>query len=447
MRIIIAGLGEVGMHLAQMLAQNRHDIVAIDPHAENLARLSEVSDVITIQGSSISLDTLEQAEIDRSDLFVAVASLEETNITASLLAKRLGAKRVIARIDNNEYLRPENQQYFQSLGIDTLIYPEKLASQVIIGLLGAGGTLEYMGFGDGSLALSSFRISQGLWMAGQSLEEIDNHYPTIDFRIIAITRRGDTIIPRGDTLLYDQDTVHVLSTPRGIEQWRRMVGETRFSIENLIVVGASRMGLRTCLDLEHSVKNIKLIERDRAKSEHAASLCTHTLVINGDGRDTDLLIREGLEYADAFVAVTGNSETNILTCMAARRSGVKQIIAEVENIDYIALAESIGVDSVVNKKQIAAAQIFRYTMGRHMASIRYLTGTDAEVAEFIVKEGAPATRGRLKDLHFPPNALVGGIMRGQGSFIAVGDSQIVPGDRVVVFSLGSSMDRLERLFG
>lgn len=435
------------MHLARMLAQNHHDIVAIDPNQENLTRLTEDADVITLQGSAVSLGILEQAEVSRADLFVAVASLEETNVIAALLAKRMGAKRVIARIDNNEYLKRENLQHFLDLGIDRLIYPEKLASQVIIGLLGAGGTLEYMGFGDGSLALSSFRITQGLWMAGRSIEELDNHYPTISFRIMAITRAGETIIPRGETLLYDQDTVHVISTPKGIEQWRSLVGESRFSIENLIVVGASRMGIRTCLDLEGSVKNIKLIERDKAKCEYAGSICPHTLVINGDGRDTDLLIREGLEYADAFVAVTGNSETNILTCMAAKRSGVKQIIAEVENIDYIALAESIGVDTVVNKKQIAAAQIFRHTMGQHMASIRYLTGTDAEVAEFVVKPNARATRGRLKDLHFPPNALVGGIMRGNSSFIAVGDSQIAPGDRVVVISMGSSMDRLEKFFG
>lgn len=447
MRIVVTGIGEVGTHLASMLAHRYHEVVAIDADSASLERLLRLADVETHEGSAISLEVLASAGVGRADLFVAVAPLEETNIISSLLAKRLGAKRVVARIDSNEYLKPATQGLFEEMGIDSFIYPEKLASQVIIGMLGEGGTLEYMGFGDGSLSLSSFRIPGGQWMVGRTLEEIDQRYATIDFRVVAVTRAGETLIARGDTRLYEQDMVYVISTPRGIARWRSLLGESRFKVDHVMVVGASRMGVRTCLDLEGRVKSIKLVEINKAKCEYVSSVCEKTLVLHGDGRDTDLLLREGLERMDAFVSVTGSAETNILTSMAAQRAGVKQVITEVENFDYIALAESIGLDAVINKKLITASRIFRYTMGEHLASIRYLSGTDAEVAEFIAKEGSMATRGRLKDLHFPSQAVVGGIFRGGQSFIALGDTQIMAGDRVVVFAMASSMDRLKRFFG
>lgn len=446
MRIIVAGIGEVGTHLAAMLANSYHDIVAIDPNPELLEKLQREADLITLEGSASSLVTLKQAEVGKADLFIAVAHLEDTNITSAILAKRLGAKRVVARIDNNEYLQAENLALFREMGIDSLIYPEKLASQVVIGLLGEAGSLEYIDFANGKLVLSAFKLENEMPFVGQTLEQIDRALEEIAFRAVAISREGETIIPKGDARLVAGDIIYIISNQKGIEAWRRLIGTSAFRVDNLMVLGGSRIGIRTCLDLEGRVKNITLIESDRAKCEKIEPLFKKTLLINGDGRDTDLLLEEGLENVDSFVAVTGNSETNILACMAARRAGVKQIIAEVENLDYIALAESIGIDAVVNKKLITASRIFRYTMGGDISTIHCLTGSDAEVLEFIVRENAPVTRGRVKDLNMPRHTIIGGVIRGDRAFIAVGDTRIERGDRVVVFTAGTSNERLTKFF-
>jgi len=446
MRIIVAGIGEVGRHLAAMLANSYHDIVAIDPLASNLNALQDKADLVTVQGSATSPTILQSAEVGKTDLFVAVASAEETNIISAAMAKKLGAKRVVARIDNNEYLTPHNQDLFTSLGIDSLIYPEKLASQAVIGLLGEGGAMAYIHFAQGKLTLAAYRIETTMPYIGLTLAQIRKHYDNLNFLVVAIARDGETIIPSGEDTLRPGDLIHVISTPRGVDEWRRITGSSAFSVNNLFVLGASRMGIRTCLDLEGKVKKIKLFESDREKCERIAPLFRQTTLVHGDGRNTDFLLAEGLEEADAFAAMTGSSETNILTCLAARRAGVRQIIAEVENLDYITLAESIGIDSVVNKKLITASRIFRYTMGGDVSSMRYLTGSDAEVFEFVAKAGSPATRGRIKDLHIPPLTIAGGIIRGDSAFIATGETIIQPGDRVIVFTTSFAAGKVARFF-
>lgn len=439
-------MGEVGTHLAEMLAESYHDIVAIDPDSANLARLEQEVDLVTVAGSASSISVLQHANVDKADLFIAVATSEDTNITSALLAKRLGARRVVARVDNNEYLQANHLAMFREMGIDSLIYPEKLASQAVIGLLGESGAMEYIDFSRGRLVLSAFRIETDMPYVGVPLSEVARREEALTFRVVAIAREGETVIPKGDDRMAAGDLVYIISNQKGIETWRRLIESSTFRVNHLMVLGGSRIGVRTCLDLEGRIKQITLIESDREKCERLAPLFKETLLINGDGRNTDLLTAEGLDSVDSFVAVTGNSGTNIMACMAAQRAGVKQTIAEVENLDYIALAESIGIDSVVNKKLITASRIYRYTMGGDIASMRSLTGTEAQVLEFTAKENSPVTRGRLKDLHFPRNTIAGGVIRGDRAFIAMGDTRVERGDRVVVFTLNPSMERVAKFF-
>ena len=446
MRIIVAGIGEVGTHLAHMLSGGVDDIIAIDPLPEHLRHLETMADLVTIEGSAASIAVLKAAEIEKCDLFIAVAHYEETNIISAILAKKLGAKKVIARVDSNELLTPENQQHFKELGIDSLIYPEKLASQVIIGLLGSVGTVEYVDFSNGQLVLAALKAEHDMKYIGRTLQDVARMHQGDKFRIVAILRDGNTIIPYGDEMLLQGDMLYIISSKAGIATWRNLLGASKMQVDNLMVLGASRIGMRTCLDLEGTVKNIKLIESDREKCERLAPLFTSTIWVNGDGRDRELLLDEGLEHMDAFVAATGNSETNIMACLMARKAGVPQIIAEVENIDYISLAEGIGIDSVVNKKLITASRIFQFTMGSTISSMRCLTNLDAEVLEYVARDGAPATRGRIKDLNFPRLTIAGGIIRGGDAFIATGETQIQTGDRVVIFTLNPAHDRLDRFF-
>lgn len=445
MNIIIAGAGEVGIHLAKMLSQEYHDIVVIDPDTEKLAQLSSSADLLVVEGSATSIAALKEANIKKADLFVAVTSSENANILSATLAKRLGAKKVIARIDNNEYLLPNNKDVFLNLGVDSLIYPEKLAAREVINLLGHTSSTEFVDFSGGKLSLAVMRLEEDAPVIDLTLLQTTKENQNLEFRAVAISRDGETIIPRGSDQFKVNDLVYVITNQRGVKEMLEYSGKTNIEVHNLMILGGGRIGVRIASELEKDV-NVKIIEYDREESIRLANYFKNALVIHGDGRDTELLMQEGLQYMDAFVAVTGNSETNILTCLAAKRLGVKKTIAEVENFDYIQLAESMGVDTVINKKLITASRIFRYTMSTEVSAIKCLTGSDAEVLEFIVKPNAPVTKGKIKDINFPKDAIIGGVVRGDASFIAKGITEIKAYDRVVVFALPSAINRIGKFF-
>ncbi len=445
MNIIIVGAGEVGTHLATMLAKEYHDVVVIDPDAEMLSQVAATTDVVTFQGSATSISVLKDANIKKADLFIAVAHSEETNIVSATLAKRLGAKKVIARIDKNEYLQPNNKEIFLNLGIDSLIYPERLAAREVVTLLGQTSSTEFVDFSGGKLSLIVFRLEEDSPVIDNTLLQATRNIQNLDYRAVAISREGETIIPRGNDQFKYNDLVYVIANQSGIKGMMEHSGKKNIDVNNLMILGGSRIAIHIANELEKSM-NVKLIEVDKEKSQKLASQFKNALVINGDGRNTDLLIEEGLPYMDAFVAVTGNSETNILSCIVAKRLGVKKTIAEIENINYIRLAESIGVDTVINKKLITASRIFRYTMSTDVSTIKCLTGSEAEVLEFIVKPGSPITKGKLKHVSFPKDAIVGGVVRGDTAFIAKGDSEIKPYDRVVVFALPSAINKVGKFF-
>lgn len=445
MNIIIVGAGEVGTHLATMLAKEYHDVVVIDPDAEMLSQVAATTDVVTLQGSATSISILKEANIKKADLFIAVAHSEETNIVSATLAKRLGAKKVIARIDKNEYLQPNNKEIFLNLGIDSLIYPERLAAREVITLLGQTSSTEFVDFSGGKLSLIVFRLEEDSPVIDNTLLQATKNIQNLDYRAVAISREGETLIPRGNDQFKFNDLVYVIANQGGIKDMMEHSGKKNIDVNNLMILGGSRIAIHIANELEKSM-NVKLIEVDKDKSQKLASQFKNALVINGDGRNTDLLIEEGLPYMDAFVAVTGNSETNILSCIVAKRLGVKKTIAEIENINYIRLAESIGVDTVINKKLITASRIFRYTMSTDVSTIKCLTGSDAEVLEFIVKPGSPITKGKLKVVSFPKDAIIGGVVRGDTAFIAKGDSEIKPYDRVVVFALPSAINKVGKFF-
>ena len=435
----------MGTHLAKMLANEYHDIVVVDPDAQKLQLLSASADLLVVEGSGASISALKEANVKKADLFIAVAHSEETNIISATLAKRLGAKKVIARIDNNEYLLPNNKEIFLNLGIDSLIYPEKLAAKEVIGLLGQTSSTEYVDFSGGKLSLMVFRLDEDAPFINQTLIQATKDNRSLEYRAVAISREGETLIPSGHDQFKINDLVYVISNQSAIKDMLEYAGKQNIDVHNLMILGGSRVGIRIASELEKNV-NVKVIEYDRDKSTRLANYFKNALVIHGDGRDTDLLMQEGLQYMDAFVAVTGNSETNILTCLAAKRMGVKKTIAEIENIDYIQLAESMGIDTVINKKLITASRIFRYTMSTEVSAIKCLTGSDAEVLEFIVKPNSPVTKGKIKDIHFPKDAIIGGVVRGDSGYIAKGDTEIKAYDRVVVFALPSAINKVGKFF-
>ncbi|MBN2349979.1 MAG: Trk system potassium transporter TrkA [Bacteroidales bacterium] len=445
MRIIVAGAGAVGSHLAKMLSQENHDIVLIDPDEDKLRQVGANLDVLTRVGSATSISMLMDADIKRADLFITVATSEETNITAAILGKKLGAKKTIARIDNQEYLYAKYKDHFTSLGIDYLIYPEKIASREIVGLLEQSGSRDVVDFSGGKLTLYAIKLDENAPLIHKTLEEITTDSKKHEFNAVAITRDGNTIIPRGTDKFLPDDLVYVISNQAGVDDLMQYSGKESYAIRNIMILGGSRVGMLTAKELGNH-HNVKLIEIDREKSYRLSNMLNNTLVINGDGRDMNLMLEEGLKNMDAFISVTGDSETNILSCVLAKNMGVKKTIAEVENLDYIALAENLGIDTIINKKLITASRIFRFTTSEDVAAVKCLTGTDAEVLEFVVKPDSKITLAPLNQVGLPKDSIVGGIIRGDTSFIANGYTLVKPDDRVVVFALPSAINKLGKFF-
>jgi trk system potassium uptake protein TrkA len=447
MRVVIAGIGEVGSHLTKMLANGDHNIVVIDPVEDRIKNLSESADFVAVAGISTSISTLLQAGVDKADLFIAVNPSEEQdmNITSAILAKHIGAKKVIARINNDEYLTPENKDIFTDIGIDHLLYPEKIAAKAIVDLLRQTGTTEYIDFSGGKLQIVVTKLEDGAPVIGHSLKDLTNRHSSINYRAIAINREGEVIIPAKSEEFKVHDMVYVISNQKGIPEVLRYTGKTNIDVNNLMIFGGSPIGVMLAKELEGKI-NIKLIDSNREKSLELAGELKNTLIINADIRNTDVMKEEDLANMDAVVALTPSSETNILACLAAKKTGVKKTIAEIENIDYIKLAESVGIDTVINKKLIAAGRIFRYTIDSDVQSIKYLTGSNAEILEFITKPNSPVTRTKVRNLHFPKMAILGGIVRGTQAHIVTGETEIKPYDRVVVFSLPQMINKLGKYF-
>ena len=428
----------MGSHLARMLSGNGHDITVIDIDTKALNELSNLADLITVEGDTTAFAILRRAGVRRCDLFIAVNHDENQNILAAIMAKQLGAKKSIARVDNNEYLEPNNKEMFINMGIDYLFYPEKVAAQEVANLLGHTSTTDYVDFSGGLLALIVFKLEPTSPLLGHKLADLAADGSISDFRAVAITRGSQTIIPRGQDVFFEGDVVYIIARKDVAKRVTELSGQKSVEVKSLMILGGSRIGVRVALELQDEM-NVKMIEYNGEKAYRLAEELDKTLIIHEDGRNLDAMLEEGLGATDAFLAVTGRSETNILAAMQAKRMGVKKVIAEVENLNYIRLAESVGIDTIINKKRVTASNIFRFTMSTDVQAIRCLSGSEAEVLEFIVKPNSPATKCMIKDMRLPQDVIIGGIVRGDKAFIAEGDTRINAYDRVVVFSMPESI--------
>jgi len=445
MRIVIAGMGDVGYHLAKELSNEAHDIIAIDVDQQRLSHTDQMADILTLSGSSTSLATLKDAKVDKADLFVAVTSSQDANVSSAILAKKLGAKKTIARIANAGYLSEEAGVDFREVGIDFMIYPEELAAQETVNLIKRTAATDLLEFEGGKLSVMGIRLDKNAPVIGKTLTEVAHEYPNVDFRIVAIYRNFRTIIPSGRDKFFANDQVFVITKPEGIEMILKLAGKEDINFDNIMILGGSKIGRMVAGQLEEYM-TVKLIESDEDKTFTLAGDLPDTLVIHGDGRDIDLLAQEGIIDVDAFVAVTEDAETNIITCLMAKHLGVKKSIALVDKADYIPLTQTIGLDSLINKKLIAANNILQFIRRGEILAQTVLEGIDAQIFEYNAQSNSPITKKPVKDLNFPREAIIGGVVRNDKSFIVVGDSQIKAGDKVVIFSLPAGVRKIEKLF-
>ena len=445
MRIVIAGMGDVGYHLAKQLSNEEHDIIAIDMDQQRLSYSDSMADILTINGSSTNITTLKEARVNKADLFVAVTSFEEINVTSAILAKKLGAKKTIARISNSEYLDESVDISFSEIGIDFMIYPEELAAREMVNLILRSAATDVMDFEGGKLSVIGLRLDKDAPVIRKTIVDIAKEFESFDFRIVALHRNFRTIIPKGNDRFLPNDQVFVITRPEGNNVVMKLAGKEDIKFDNIMILGGSKIGRRVAELLEDKM-TIKLIESDEEKSLQLADSLTKTLVIRGDGRNIDLLAQEGIIDVDAFVAVTDDAETNIITCLLAKHLGVKKTIALVDKVEYIPLTQTIGLDSLINKKLIAANNISRFIRKSEVLALSTLEGIDADIMEYVVQPNSPITKKPIKDLNFPKEAIIGGIIRGDDSMIAIGDTRIQNGDKVVVFSLPGGVKQTEKFF-
>ncbi len=452
MKIVIQGAGAVGSHLAKMLRAEGNNITVIDDDSARLENLAAGLDIYTIQGKPNSIRILRQAEVQEADLFIAVypSSLQDVNVVSAMLAKQLGAKKVIARINDEEYLTPENKLIFKEMGIELMFYPEKTAADEIVDQLKHATFSETMDFAHGRLQISVFKLDENSPLLDQKIIEFSRALSKEDsekFRIIAISRGEKTIIPRSDTVFQFGDLVFTIAKREGVDLLIRYFGKKNVTVEKVMIIGGSPIAAMVAKSLSQNGIGVKIIEIDPERSvKLAEQLPDDITVVTGDGRNSQFLYEEGILGYDAFIALTGEDETNILACVIAKKLGVFRTVAEVENFEYTRLAEEMGVDSVINKKLTTAGRIFKFTLSGRARFVKYMSGTSAEVIEYTVAPGSAITRRPIKDLGFPQGAIIGGVIRGNDSFIAVGDTVIEAYDRVAVFALPETLRETDRFF-
>ena len=445
MKIIIAGAYAIGTHLARLLSRSKEEITLIDESEERLASIGSDCDLLTMIGKPTSLQTLRDAGVQDTDLFIAVTPVESTNITSSILAKNLGAKRTVARVDNPEYMEPQAQEFFKELGISKLIYPEMLAAVDINNGLKMSWVRQRWDVHDGALVMLGIKLREGCEILNEPLKNISG--PNDPYHVVAIKRGSETIIPGGNDELKLYDLAYFMTTRNYIPYIRKIVGKEHYvDVKNVMVMGGGSTAVRAIRQMPEYMQ-VKVIEKSVERCEALNSkFDDDILVINGDGRDLSLLSEEGIRSTQAFVALTGKAETNILACLMAKRMGVRKTVAMVENVDYAYMAESLDIGTIINKRAIAASHIYQMMLDANVHNVRFLMSADADVAEFVPVQGSKVTRRPVKDLGLPKGMTIGGLVRNGEGMLVSGNTQIEAGDSVVVFCHNVSVKKLEGLF-
>ncbi len=445
MKIVIAGAGAVGFHLAELMSKENQDITLIDRDVEVLAHASNHLDVLTIKGDASSTAIMEAAGVSSAQLFISVTTSEKTNLLLAILAKEAGAKRTIARITNAEYLEPGQRERFKKLGVDELISPTQLAAKEILRLLERASFTDLFEFEKGQLSVVGFTLDTSCPLINQSIEEIDRLNDDFIFRGIALLRDDKTIIPRGNTILRKGDHLYIATRKKHLDQAMRFVGKQLKPIKKVMLVGGTALALETAKLIQDKYR-ITVVLDNKKEETKCAELLSSGLIIHADPGNIDALREEGLENTDAFIALTPNAETNIITSLTAEQLGVYKTIALVDNVNYTHISQHIGIDTIINKKLIAANSIFRFIRKGKVKAIASLHGVDAEIIEFVIHKSNRLLKHPIRDLHFPEKSIIAGVIRESKSYLPDGDFRFQLDDKVIVLALPEAIHLVEEIF-
>jgi len=446
MKIIIAGAYAIGTYLAKLLSRNNQDIILMDESLEKLEKLGSDFDLMTMNASCASITTLKEAGAESADLFIDDTPDENKNMTSCMIAKALGAKKTVAKVDNYEYVAPDLNDFFERLGISSIIYPELLAAKDINNGLKMSWVRQRWDVHDGALVMLGIKLRETCEILNKPLKDISG--PDDPYHVVAIKRDGDTIIPGGNDELKLYDMAYFMTTRQYIPFIRKIVGKEHYvDVKNVMVMGGGRTAVRAVKTMPEYM-NVKIIEANEQRCDRLNELLDddRALIIHGDGRDVSLLQEEGIRSTQAFVALTGNAETNILACLTAKRMGVRKTVAMVENEDYVNMAESLDIGTIINKKAIAAGHIYQMMLDANVHNVRFLMNANADVAEFIPQEGSKITQKAVKDMRLPYGMTIGGLVRNGEGYLVSGNTRINAGDSVMVFCHSINMKKIENLF-
>ena len=442
-----------------MLSNDNQDVVLIDPKEKNILRLTSELDIMTLMRQPTSIEAMKDAEVHRADLFIAVTPNESENLGCAMLAKQLGAKKTVARVDNYEYMMPENLQLFKNMGIESLIYPELLAAEDIAASARYSWVRQLWEFNNGELLLLSVKMhdahpifekeisNKDNQLVGHTLKAIGRAHGH-NFHVVAIKRDGETVSPNGDEKILPRDLVFFMTTRENLNEIRRLTGKEDYpAVRNSLIIGGGKLSVRASWKLGDIHESVKIVEANPKRTEELQSLVSpKTMILEGEGYDVDLLNDEGYGSMEALIALTDNDQENILACVAARRRGIRKTIAQVENLDYFDMADDLDIGTIINKKMIAASHIYRMLLKGDVDNVKMLAIGKADVAEFVVKPGSQVTRKKVMDLHLPNGVNIGGMSREGRSMLVGGGTQLQAGDRVVVFCVNNTLRKLDKFF-
>lgn len=443
MKIVIGGAGEVGSHLAKLLSREDQDIILIDKDPDKLAPLDANYNLMTLCGNPTSFDTLRRAGVEKCDLFVGVTPYETENVTACAIARALGAKKTVARIDNYEYIEKRNREFFHKIGVQDTIYPEYLAALEMRTALSKTWVRCWFELHDGELIVVGVKVRENASIIGMKLRDLTfTHH---NFHVSAIKRRHETIIPRGDDEVRVNDILYFTTTKEHADDLRELCGKKQTKVKNVMIMGGGRITIRLA-NLVGSIYNIKIIDNDINVCRRLPERCPNCEIIHGDARDIEVLAEENITDMDAFIALSDSSETNILACMTAKEFGVPKTIAQVENLQFVSEAENLNIGTIINKKLIASSKIFQLLLDADVESSKFMALADAEVAEFEVREGAKITRGPIRSIKMNHDMTIAGLIRDGHGMLVSGNTEIQAGDHVVIFCLSGALHSIEKLF-
>ncbi len=445
MFILIVGCGEVGYNLARMLCYEHHDIVLIEEKNERLKKAQDHLDVKVIQGSGSDFSTLEKAGINQADMLVAVTDKDEVNILSCMIANQYGVEKKVARVKNKRFVQEDAPLSAKKMNIDLIIHPESVVAGAVVKLLNQTAATDILEFADGKIVLIGIQLDRSTELIDLSMADAATKYEELNFRTVAIMRRDRTIIPSGTTTFMKGDRIYITTQKENVDKIVQLSGKENAKIDDVMILGGGQAGAEIARLLETDC-NVKIIESNEDKSAILADSLNKSLVIRGDGRDINLLAVEGIIDMDAFISVTGDDETNIISCLMAKHLEVPRIISLINKTDYTPIIPTIGIDAYVSKQLITVDKILKFIRRGSIVSVASIPGMAAEVIEYIAGEGSKITKKEVKDLQLPKGSILGAVSRGSDVFIPIGDSTIKATDKVVVFAQPTAIKEIGKMF-